>query len=922
MNHHRDHRSPPSVTNNRLPAFGDAFNRDWSSGDSVFPAGAGAASSNRMNIVETDGHSWTCVKCTLINSSSDAFCHACQGSKVDSTTDRVYQTVRPGQGWDCPRCTLRNVNIAINCHACQEAKPMVTSLVAVGGGSIVLPPEDNDLISLKGDDNDEYQLIRSRVSSASSSISQILEDRRDKKSHWQCSSCTFINRVSRFSCEMCSQSRSLLTLRPDTARKRRKNKDVNHHFPPIPLSETKHGGQRRRHPSSSSNHREGTLSQGESELMQDLRDSDETEAKESLQRILKMCRSTGCPFVDDSFPPATKSLYNPSQHNHFDVTPSHFGHRQQETNCRPKHVEWRRPHEVKTDASLSSVPWTVFRTPMPSDISQGILGNCWLLSALSVLAEKPHLVKQIMVTRHVSPEGAYQVRLCKDGKWTTVLIDDLLPCDSKGHLFYSQAKRKQLWVPLIEKALAKLHGCYEALVSGRAIEGLSTLTGAPCESVPLQASSLSSSCIIKGSSSSSSSSSEEAIDVDMIWAKLLSCRSAGFLMSASCGGGNMIVDDASYDRVGLRPRHAYSVLDVQDLNNGIRLLRLRNPWGHFSWTGDWCDKSNKWTKELKEKLMPHGADDGLFWISFQDVIKYFDSIDVCKVRSDWTEIRVEGLLPSFADKDSLAMIVMTVCEPTEVEFSLFQETNRNNLEKSPQDLCIMVFKVSGNHSSPPVSSSLTKLGHLVKHSRRQVRGFVACDAMLEPGMYVVICVSFNHWHQPVIPLASSSAESTPETFPSFLLSLHSSKRLLVETLPPPSFLLADAIIALTVSQGQRHEGRQGMTAYYLTKGWAGLVVVVENRFHDKRIQVICDCSESMNVVSTREVLKTIDSIPPRSRQVIIILTQLEGIGGFSISHRLTHRLSTSSGLSDWGGGVNHIPQLNARVFPLHAPRPL
>lgn len=55
-------------------------------------------------------------------------------------------------------------------------------------------------------------------------------------------------------------------------------------------------------------------------------------------------------------------------------------------------------------------------------------------------------------------------------------------------------------------------------------------------------------------------------------------------------------------------------------------MKLRNPWGHYSWKGDWSDDSELWTEDLRCELMPHGASEGVFWISFEDVLRLQKSI--------------------------------------------------------------------------------------------------------------------------------------------------------------------------------------------------------------------------------------------------------------------------------------------------------
>jgi calpain-15 len=58
--------------------------------------------------------------------------------------------------------------------------------------------------------------------------------------------------------------------------------------------------------------------------------------------------------------------------------------------------------------------------------------------------------------------------------------------------------------------------------------------------------------------------------------------------------------------------------DVLDGGKPVSLVKLRNPWGQGEWTGDWSDKSKKWTPELKAQLNVKDINDGMFFMNIND----------------------------------------------------------------------------------------------------------------------------------------------------------------------------------------------------------------------------------------------------------------------------------------------------------------
>ncbi|PWU95473.1 putative calpain-like cysteine peptidase [Trypanosoma cruzi] len=348
------------------------------------------------------------------------------------------------------------------------------------------------------------------------------------------------------------------------------------------------------------------------------------------EELLRWCVEEQVPFLDLEFPPNLFSLVGKEQST------------QKKVLC-----GWCKPKNYIPTEALVDEPRVLRSSPQPMTVGVSLTGGQGVVGALAILAEDYFAVERLF--RH--PMGsaaaveeervdASRVTLCKGGWWISTVVDHYFPVlNMKLLTGKCISDPAELWVSVVEKAYAKLHGNYTNLAETDALQALQELTGFPTSRWDFML--------------RDASSHEELFD------KLCRFCELGFIVVLD--RPNLTSGKSSLQRLGLQEGNACVVLSMKMFqplpSNGVsgqlqqqgihRLVRVRNPFGSArDWVGDWNLWDPAWkTNPLIAAQCGHDkecAEDGSFWMEWRDVVCCFHGCGACFTHNLFYEYRVAG----------------------------------------------------------------------------------------------------------------------------------------------------------------------------------------------------------------------------------------------------------------------------------------
>ena len=356
--------------------------------------------------------------------------------------------------------------------------------------------------------------------------------------------------------------------------------------------------------------------------------------------------------------------------------------------------------------------------PTLDNIRQGeYIGDCYFLSALGSLcnedkgiAKMDYIKNLIKIVKRDGSKIIFAVKLNINGFWKYVLTDNYFPfiVNQNGRLnfCFGSSFKKELWVSLFEKAWAKVNGCYARIGSGGyCSEAFDVLTDSYTELIHIKV---------------------YNDKKDELWNKLLIEKQNNYVM---CAGSKRF---GLFDNTGLISNHAYTLMNLYELKEeGLKLVKLRNPWGEKEFIGDWSDKSSKWTPEIKKKVdFQEDKDDGIFYMSYDDFIKNYEILEILKMKDGYGTVASCKIKKTEAHK----------CQIIQFEISEKKQIFINLYQKNPR-----IIRKDGTYFQKPVKSFIILAKQESPDNYTYIKSVIntkvhfGIEAELDAGTYLIFC---------------------------------------------------------------------------------------------------------------------------------------------------------------------------------------
>lgn len=347
----------------------------------------------------------------------------------------------------------------------------------------------------------------------------------------------------------------------------------------------------------------------------DLFEAAAKDCRAAVRAIIEQCKKERKMFFDDSF------YFDKRRNLYPDGSPD---------DCTvPQPKKCKRLRDLYPTAPLFS------NDVACDDVLQGSVGDCFFIGAVSALAAtNPGQLRRLFVEHDVSC-GVYGVMFYKCGGWEWVIVDDNIPVQEERSgncypLFACPGAEHELWPMILEKAYAKMHYNWDIIDGGFAKEALVDLTGGLEYTYDFYR------------EDKNTTFQQFKEDVDDPYT-ILGCAVGDHVEADASKKGGAGEEGAVF---GLFHGHQYSVIDITQTSDGTGFVKVRNPWGNEAeFTGPYSDNSIEWKQnpQHKKELNPTFADDGTFWMRWNDFFKLMTQVDVVRTfPDDWRVLTMFG----------------------------------------------------------------------------------------------------------------------------------------------------------------------------------------------------------------------------------------------------------------------------------------